>query len=459
MPPDSRYLPVEMWLAIAAHLSSREVSRLARVCRTFAALAHEHNKEYINTLRLPVRVIVNRSTMHMYRDEDESVSVQNFVRTVKQTMCVLRSSMPLGPDQVHHHSNCGRATRVTKLVLFTADFLMIEAPQSNSILGQLSQFFVRWSSSQDLHYLFKHFTSLNTLTILFHFSTPTLSELYTPVIGTTWMAFSANLRELNISADTLPMLQLSGAGSTFALPQLQVMRFSYQRRKPNESDEATFQRLAHMYTSSTKLKTLELRFNILPSLSTHLLRTLLPPTNSIAALETFSLSAMTSAEFQIRFAEVVLAFIKPHLATLVQFGLHCPSAVFGELMSSRLAFREDVAHSFGGLNLHQFNRLAVASNNGKSARLRDSTLELELELSSDRAEIACLTAFRNLCALSLYLRDMRPGDLIRLAATTPQLAILRLAYHLDETSALKRNAVLRDCSEDCEPFFRECPRC
>jgi len=86
----SGYLPPELWLVIAAHLSPGEISQLARLCRPFAALAYERNEGHISTLRLPVHTSVEGDTPDMDRN-DEASSVRDFVNMLKQTMCVCPS--------------------------------------------------------------------------------------------------------------------------------------------------------------------------------------------------------------------------------------------------------------------------------------------------------------------------------------------------------------------------------
>jgi len=54
-------IPPEIWLAIAQNLSGPQVNQLASLCRTFAALADETNKERMRALHLPIRFITNAS--------------------------------------------------------------------------------------------------------------------------------------------------------------------------------------------------------------------------------------------------------------------------------------------------------------------------------------------------------------------------------------------------------------
>jgi len=55
------YIPPEIWLAIAQNLSSRQVNQLASLCRTFAALADETNRERMRVLHLPAHFPTERN--------------------------------------------------------------------------------------------------------------------------------------------------------------------------------------------------------------------------------------------------------------------------------------------------------------------------------------------------------------------------------------------------------------
>ena len=203
------------------------------------------------------------------------------------------------------------------------------------------------------------------------------------------------------------------------------MRLSYSRIGDKNPDQSMLQQLAQMYRTQT-LRVLELHLNVYPPLDPPLLQTLLPPVEAVVSLNTFSLAAPTRSTSRVELTEIILAFIKPHLATLVHFGIHCSSTEIGLILDSHVAFRADVALSFDSLSSEQAHQLSSAGESGNIEHVRDSILELTVGFQRQPTSVSWLATFRNLCALSVTIRDVQLDYLVQLARAAPRLESLHV---------------------------------
>ncbi|KAH8829577.1 hypothetical protein DL96DRAFT_1708701 [Flagelloscypha sp. PMI_526] len=398
-------VPQEIWNEIAIYLTSRELSRLSTLCKTFAALNATRLKK--PTLFLPTGTSYFVGTF-LLSDNDWRTVAYNISKKFRVRI------------------DSGGAP-CTKNIIFYEPRLPTSGPQP-TVFANIGRFIgsriQQTFTTRGLSSVYKQYTAVDSISIL----RDSHSNIELPGcfrylnMPAFWSAFSANLRQLSISIVRASGLKhILPARGTTLLPKLEIVRFAYLDRYAGHDSPVSYLRhMASLYINDT-LKEIEVHF-VYPLNASYgplIAEIILPSTHTFPQLWKLSVTTEWGGAFHPSQNAVVASFIQRHSITLRSIKVHKFDKAIQILCDRPYFFANGAKFSFAC-------RTKLDLQGSSFSNISNDLVDLELAFQYD--DIPSLSICPNLRRLCVRTADLRVNSLEHVADLFPRLVSLKIMY-------------------------------